>query len=159
MSEKGTEMIKAAIKRSAMKQEDVAKAMGWSKSGLCVRLKNRTVDADEFIDMMELMGYTVDPIPKDGNGDTTFRKTSSLRVREMVDKTIYDTQRAVMIIRTPNIGGCHTELMRDTVTSDYFTVFYHPFNGGGGKIVPCTKDEAVRLAIAFGAEDETIKHM
>lgn len=148
-----SEMIKQAIATKGLQQKDIAAKMGWSPQNFTNRLKNNTIDAEEWIKLAAIIGYEVQMV--DTATDTVLkqrRSSSGPRVVQMIDGYSYDTDKADSICRSPKVFGGWFELFRDMVTGKFFTVAYLE-TGGSACVAVISKENAKRFYTDCGGED------
>lgn len=137
-----SEMIKQAIATKGLQQKDIAAKMGWSPQNFTNRLKNNTIDAEEWIKLARFIGYEIQMV--DVATDTVLklrRNSSGPRVVQMIDGYSYDTDKADALCRSPKVYGGWFELFRDMATGKFFTVAYLE-TGGSACVAVISRDNA-----------------
>ena len=54
-----SDLIKQAIAESDKQQKEVSAHMGWTPQNFANRIKNNTIDADEWVEIAKFLGYEV----------------------------------------------------------------------------------------------------
>lgn len=125
---KVSEMINNAIAIKGLQKKDVATKMGWSPQNFANRLKNESIDANEWIKLADIIGYDVQMIDKETN-ELMQAKRVGKRVTQMIDGTTYDTEKAEVLCHSPKVYGGWFELFKDRSTGKFFTVAYMESEG------------------------------
>ena len=118
-----SDVIKQAIAESEKQQKEVAAHMGWTPQNFANRLKNNTVDADEWVEIAKFLGYEVKMVNTDGKVLKEKKKGIGSRVIQMVDGVTYDTDKSDAICHTSKFAGSFFELYQDA-EDRYFIVLY-----------------------------------
>lgn len=113
-----SDAIKNAIENSHVMQKDVAKHMGWTPQNFANRLRNNTIDADEWVKIARFLGYTVQMVRDEGEIPVGISEP----VKQQVDCVTYNTREAVPVCHTSEFAGAFYELYRDPVHDCYFVV-------------------------------------
>lgn len=119
-----SDVIKQAISESGTQQKEVAAHMGWSPQNFANRLKNNTVDADEWVEIAKFLGYKVEMIGRE-KGDILKEKKRGVgdRVRKMVNGVTYDTEMSEHICNTSEFAGAFFELYKDQEGRLYIVLY------------------------------------
>lgn len=118
-----SDVIKQAIIESDKQQKEVAAHMGWTPQNFANRLKNNTVDADEWVEIAKFLGYKVKMVSADGVELKEKSKGIGNRVVQMVNGVTYDTEKSEAICHTSEFAGSFFELYKDP-EGRYFIVLY-----------------------------------
>ena len=140
-----SEKCKKLIERSDMLQKDVAKAMGWTEASMCNKFRRNSLSAEEFMKIMDILGFEVQIISKDTQEEVRLRKTGvGPRLKMMVNGIKYDTFKSDAICHTDENQPCYDEVYRDE-EGRYFVAHYVNWEGGTNSISPISEDDAQRL--------------
>lgn len=147
------EMLTEAMLKRGVKKKDVAKEMGWSSQNFSNRLKKRTLDAEEWVRIADILDYEIQMVEK-GNGTVLKQRNKSLgvRVTQCVDGYTYDTDKATSICHSPKLYGGWFELFKDVPTGRFFTVAYFE-TGESACLAAITKENAEKFYKDCGGED------
>lgn len=105
-----SDVIKQAIMESDKQQKEVAAHMGWTPQNFANRLKNNTIDADEWVEIARFLGYDLKMVSSDGKELKEKRNGIGHRVVKMVDGVTYDTEKSEAICHTSMFAGSFFEL-------------------------------------------------
>lgn len=148
-----SEMIKQAIATKGLQHKDIAAKMGWSPQSFTNRLRNNTIDADEWIKLAAIIGYEVQMVDMANNTVLKQRRGSSgPHVVQTINGYTYDTDKADALCRSPKVYGGWFELFRDMTTGKFFTVAYFE-TGGSACAAVISKGNAKQFYIDCGGED------
>ena len=139
-----SEIIKQAMAEKGVQQKDVAAHMGWSPQNFANRLRNNTVDADEWVEIAKFIGYEIKMVGSDGVTMEEKKKGIGQRVTQMVDGVIYDTDKAEAICHTNEFADSFFELYKRNDGS-MFIVLYAKWMHGAGTIMPVEDSDAERF--------------
>ena len=132
-----SDIIKKAIEDSPHQQKEVAAHMGWTPQNFQNRLRNNTIDADEWVEIANYLGYEVTMAPI---GEIAGQQAKGRATRQMVGGIIYDTKAAKAICHSSTFLGTFYELYR-METGDYFIVMYSKWLEKG-QIIPISPAHA-----------------
>ena len=113
--------------------------MGWTPQNFQNRLRNNTIDADEWVDIADFLGYEVkmvNPLGKDVAG----QQAKGQATRQMVGGIIYDTKAAKAICHSSKFVGTYYELYK-MESGEYFIVMYSKWLDKG-QIIPISPAHA-----------------
>lgn len=148
-----TEMINQAMLVRGVKKKDVATKMGWSSQNFSNRLKNKTIDAEEWVKLAGILGYEVQMVDAESKTVLKPRKESSgPRVVQIVDGLPLNTDKATSLCRTPKLCGGWFELFQDLVSGEFFTVAYFE-TGESACPARISKENAKKFYMDCGEED------
>ena len=140
-----SEQCKKLIERSEMLQKTVAQAMGWTEAGLCNKFRRNSLSADEFMKILDILGYEMQIVSKDTQEEVKLRKTGiGPRLKMMVNGIKYDTYKADAICHTDAEKPSFDEVYRDD-EGRYFVAHYVNWDGGISSISPIDKDDVKKL--------------
>lgn len=115
-------IIARAIEQSDKMQKEVAAHMGWTPPNFSNRLRNNTIDADEWVKIADFLGYEVKMVSKAGEYDDQ-RNRVGAHVTQQVNCITYNTRNAKPVCHTSEFAGSFFELnWSDDV--GYFVVMY-----------------------------------
>lgn len=132
-----SDIIKKAIEDSPHQQKEVAAHMGWTPQNFQNRLRNNTIDADEWVEIARYLGYKVTMVPDE---EIAGQQAKGQATRQMVGGIIYDTKAAKAICHSSKFVGTFFELYR-TETGDFFIVMYSKWLEKG-QIIPVSPAHA-----------------
>lgn len=141
-----SDVIKQAISESEKQQKEVAAHMGWTPQNFANRLKNNTVDADEWVEIAKFLGYEVKMVSTDGEELKEKSKGVGTRVVKMVDGVTYDTEKSEAICHTSKLTGSFFELYQDP-EGQKFIVLYADWLEDG-IVMPVDESHAQEFAAA-----------
>lgn len=140
-----SDQCKKLIERSDMLQKDVAKAMGWTEASLCNRFRRNSLSAEEFMKIMDILGFEIQIVCKGTQEEVKLRKTGvGPRLKMMVNGIKYDTFKSDAICHTDENQPCYDEVYRDE-EGRYFVAHYVNWEGGTSSISPISKDDVQKL--------------
>ncbi len=146
-----TEILKDLIKRSPMQQKEVAERMGWSPEGTSNKLRRGTISADEFAQMLEILGYEMKIVEIDTSAEVTARRRGvGKRLNMLVNGIRYDTYKADAICHSDESKDMFVELYRDD-EGRYYVANYVNWEGGISSISPIGEADALTLMEELGA--------
>jgi len=151
---KVSEIIKTAIMSSDKQQKEVADGMGWSQQALSNRLRNNSIDAEEWVAISRILGYELKMVAKDGSSVKPKVKGVYPRAQQIVGGYMYDTEKGTAICRTPKMAGASFELYRDIPTKQHYIVIYCDWGTQREIVTPITEQEARDFYKACGGADE-----
>lgn len=108
-----SDVIKQAISESDKQQKEVAAHMGWTPQNFANRLKNNTVDADEWVEIAKFLGYELKMVDKSGESLKEKKAGVGDKVVKMVGGVTYDTEKSEAICHTSEFAGSFFELYID----------------------------------------------
>lgn len=138
-----SEQIKKAIADSGIQQKEVAAHMGWTPQNFANRLRNNTVDGDEWMKIAEFIGYKVQMVDASNAPVKEQRKGIGYRTRRMADGITYDTELSSAICHTNEFVGSFFELY-ESAEGRKFIVLYADWNDEG-IIMPVTEQQAQKF--------------
>lgn len=148
-----SEMLNQAMLVKGVRKKDVAAKMGWSQQNFSNRLKNQTIDAEEWIKLAAILGYEIQMVDKESKVTLKPRKESSgPRVVQVVDGIPFDTEKATSLCRSPKVYGGWFELFQDFATRQFFTVAYFE-TGDSACLARISKDNAERFYADCGGDE------
>ena len=134
-----SDIIKKAIEDSPHQQKEVAAFMGWTPQNFQNRLRNNTIDADEWVKIADYLGYEVKMVNQAGE-NIAGQQAKGRATRQMVGGIIYDTKTAKSICHSSKFVGTFFELYR-METGDFFIVMYSKWLEKG-QIIPVSPAHA-----------------
>lgn len=135
-----SDVIKQAISESKKQQKEVAAHMGWTPQNLANRLKNNTIDADEWVDIANFLGYDVKMVSIDGEPLKEKKNGVGWRTVKMANGVTYDTDKSEAICHTSEFAGSFFELFKDP-EGRYFIVLYAYWQEDG-VVMPVSEKDA-----------------
>ena len=139
------EMLTEAMLKRGVKKKYVAEQMGWSSQNFSNRLKNCTLDAEEWVKIAKILGYEIQMVDADSNAVLKQRnKSTGERVVQCVDGYTFDTDKATSICHSPKLCGGWFELFKDVPTGKFFTVAYFE-TGESACLASITKENAEKF--------------
>lgn len=142
---KASEIVEDAIRAKGILKKEAAGLIEMHPNTLVRKLSENRMKAQEFIDLLERLGYTVSLVDTKENTELKARRRGSgPRVRRMIDGVFYDTRNADAVCRTEIENGWYIELYQDD-DGRYFAVHYSTWEGTGPFITCCPREEAEKL--------------
>lgn len=139
-----SDVIKQAIAESEKQQKEVAAHMGWTPQNFANRLKNNTVDADEWVEIANFLGYDVQMVErKNGELLKERRKGVGVPVTQMVGGVIYDTNKSDAICHTNEFVGSFFELYEDSEGRKFIVLYANWFEAG--IVMPVSEPDAQKF--------------
>jgi len=141
-----SDVIKQAIAESDKQQKEVAAHMGWTPQNFANRLKNNTVDADEWVEIAKFLGYEVKMVNTE-SGEQVKEKRNGIgwRVVKMANGVTYDTDKSEAICHTSVFARSFFELYKDT-EGRYFIVLYANWQADG-IVMPVEETDAEKFMV------------
>lgn len=140
-----SEQCKKLIERSDMLQKDVAKEMGWTEASLCNKFRRNSLSADEFMKIIDILGFEAQIVSKDTQEEVKLRQTGvGPRLKMMVNGIKYDTYKSDAICHTDETQPCFDEVYRDE-EGRYFVAHYVNWDGGISSISPIDESDVEKL--------------
>lgn len=133
-----SDIIKQEIADKGVQQKDVAAFMGWTPQNFANRLRNNTVDGDEFVKITNHLGYDIKIVDSNGNTVEERKKGIGGRAVQMVDRVIYDTEKSDAICHTSEFAESFFELYKNEEYG-YFIVLYAKWTNWQGIIMPANE--------------------
>lgn len=148
------EMLTEAMLRRGVKKKYVAEKMGWSSQNFSNRLKNCTLDAEEWVKVAKILGYEVIMVEEESRAVLKPRnKSTGESVKQYIDGFTYDTDKATSICHSPKLYGGWFELFKDVQSGKFFTVAYFE-TGKSACVAKITKEDAEKFYEDCGGEDK-----
>ncbi len=148
-----SEMLNQAMLVKGVRKKDIAAKMGWSSQNFSNRLKNKTIDAEEWIKLAGILGYEIQMVDMESKAVLKPRKESSgPRVVQIVEGISFDTEKATSLCRSPKVYGGWFELFQDFATRQFFTVAYFE-TGESACLARISKENAERFYLDCGGEE------
>ena len=141
-----SEMLNQAMLVKGVRKKDVAEKMGWSSQNFSNRLKNKTIDAEEWIKIAGILGYEIQMVDMESKVALKPRKESS------GPRVPFDTEKATSLCRSPKVYGGWFELFQDFATKQFFTVAYFE-TGESACLARISKENAERFYLDCGGEE------
>ena len=113
--------------------------MGWTPQNFQNRLRNNTIDADEWVEIARYLGYDVKMVNQFG-ADIAGQQARGTATRQMVGGIIYDTKTAKVICHSSKFVGTFFELYK-MESGDYFIVMFSKWLEKG-QIIPISAAHA-----------------
>lgn len=149
------EMLNQAMLAKGMKKKDVAAQMGWSSQNFSNRMKNGTIDAEEWVKISNILGYEIQMVDLSSNLVLKQRqKSTGPRVVQLVDGIQFDTDKSTSLCHTPKIYGGWFELFKDICTGEFFTVAYFE-TGNSACLARITPENAKQFYLNCGGEEDS----
>lgn len=140
-----SDVIRQAILESDRQQKEVAAHMGWTPQNFSNRLKNNTIDADEWVEIAKFLGYELRMVDtRSGECLREKQKGVAPRTVMMVNGVTYDTEKSEAICHTNTFMGCYFELYKDA-EGRYFVVMVAEWNQYDGVVMPISEFFAVKF--------------
>ena len=118
-----SDVIKQAISESDKQQKEVAAHMGWTSQNFANRIRNNTIDADEWVEIAKFLGYEVKMVNSDGVELKEKVKGVGSRVVKMVDGVTYDTEKSEAICHTSKFAESFFELYKDAEGQKFIVLY------------------------------------
>ena len=134
-----SDIIRKAIEDSPHQQKEVAAHMGWTPQNFQNRLRNNTIDADEWVEIARFLGHEVKMVNQTGD-EIAGQQGKGQATRQMVGGIIYDTKTAKAICHSSKFVGTFFELYK-MESGDYFIVMYSKWLEKG-QIIPISPAHA-----------------
>lgn len=134
-----SDMIRKAIEDSPYQQREIAAHMGWTPQNFQNRLRNNTVDADEWVEIARYLGYEVKMVNQTGE-EIAVQQAKGRATRQMVGGRNYDTKTAKAICHSSKFVGTFFELYK-MESGDFFIVMYSKWLEKG-QIIPVSPAHA-----------------
>lgn len=139
------DIVKEIIKKSDLQQAQVARLMGWTPQNLSNRLGRNTLYAEDFVKLLDVMGYNMIVVEKETEEEVKTRKRGKApRIQMMVNGVKYDTYKADALGVLSFAENLYQELYK-TDEGEYFLVQVAEFDGGVNSITPVTQEVAYEL--------------
>lgn len=140
-----TDICKELIGKSKLLQREVAEKMGWTEQSLSNRFRRKSLSADEFLKMLEILGYDIKIVEAESKDEVKIRRKGiGSTVKMMVGGVKYDTSKADAICHSDESKDMFYEVYRDD-EGRYFIVNYVKWDGGVNTITPIGEDDAIRI--------------
>ena len=133
-------IIRKAIEESPHQQKEVAAHMGWTPQNFQNRLRNNTIDADEWVEIANYLGYEVKMVSQMGEELAGQQGGKGPATRQMVGGVIYDTKAARAVCHSSVFLGTYFELYK--LESGEFFLVMHSKWLEKGQIIPITAQHA-----------------
>ena len=148
------ETVKELIKMSDLQQAQIARLMDWTPQNLSNRLGRNTLYAEDFVKLLDVLGYKMIIVEKESEEEVKTRKRGKApRLQKMVNGVKYDTYRADAICYKETVKDCMFHELYRTDDGEYFLVQVMLYEGGVDSIAPVSK-EAANILISFMKEYE-----
>ena len=118
-----SDLIKQAIAESDKQQKEVSAHMGWTPQNFANRIKNNTIDADEWVEIAKFLGYEVKMVTSEGEELKEKTKGIGCRVVKMVEGVTYDTEKSEAICHTSKFTGSFFELYQDPEGQKFIVLY------------------------------------
>ena len=139
------DIVKEIIKKSDLQQAQVARLMDWTPQNLSNRLGRNTLYAEDFVKLLDVMGYKMLIVEKDTEEEVKTRKRGKApRIQMMVNGVKYDTYKADALGCLSFAENLYQELYK-TDEGEYFVANVADFEGGVNSITPVTPEVAYDL--------------
>lgn len=140
-----SEICKEMIKKSSLQQKDVGEKMGWTPQSLSNKLKRNSLSAEEFVKLIEILGYEMKIVSKELQEEVKVRRKGiGERLKMMVDGVKYDTYEADAICHSDPSGDVLIELYKDD-EGRFFVAQYANWEGGVNSISPISETSAMKM--------------
>ena len=149
------ETAKEIIKKSDLQQAQVARLMGWTPQNLSNRLGRNTLYAEDFMKLLDVLGYKALIVEKDSEEEVKTRKRGlAPRIQMMVNGVKYDTYKADALCHSEPIQDCMFIELYKTDDGKYFLAQVMLFDGGVDSITPVRKEVAERMIAEMKANEQ-----
>ena len=139
------DIVKGIIKKSDLQQAQVARLMDWTPQNLSNRLGRNTLYAEDFVKLLDVMGYKMLIVEKDTEEEVKTRQRGRApRIQMMVNGVKYDTFKADALGCLSFAEDFYQELYK-TDDGEYFVAQVAEFDGGVNSITPVTPEVAYEL--------------
>ena len=147
---KAADIIRDILKAENISGRELARRIGRVPSAVSTKLKNNTLTAEVFFDWCDKLGYEV-IVQRKGDGERIdgSRRGIGPRLRRMVGKIIYDTEKSAALCHTPEQDGWFMELYVDD-DGRFFVAHYTDWEGSENFISQVNPEEARRLYDTYG---------
>lgn len=151
-----SEILKDALIAKNISQRKFAGMMGWTPQNFSQRLKKNTFTAEEWNQMMKMLGYEVKLVELESGIEFEARKKGhGRRVKQVINGVLYDTYKADMICSNFYVDGSeYTDGMAFELYVDSFRRFfiarYVEWEDGKDSITTVTMEYARELYLKFG---------
>ena len=146
---KAADIIRELMDAEGVSGRELARKIGRAPSAVSSRLTNNTLTAETFFEWCDILGYEVVVQKKDcGSKFQGKRRGIGPRMRRMVGRIIFDTEKSEAICHTPERDGWFMELYADE-EGRFFIAHYNSW-GGENFISQAGADEARCMYDAYG---------
>ena len=140
-----SDICKELIGKSKLTQKQVAEQMGWTEQSLSNRFRRKSLSSDEFIKMLEILGYEIEIVEAESKDEVKIRRKGvGKTVKMMVGGVKYDTSKADALCHSDDSKDMFYEIYRDD-DGRYFVVNYVKLAGGVNTITPIGEEDALRI--------------
>ena len=140
------EIVKELIKTTDLQQAEVARLMGWTPQNLSNRLGRNTLYAEDFMKLLDVIGYKAVIVEKETEEEVKTRKRGiAPRLQMMVNGVKYDTYKADALCHTEPIQDCMFHELYQNEEGEYFLAQVMLCEGGVDSITPVTEEAAKKL--------------
>lgn len=140
------ETVKELIKKTDFQQAEVARLMDWTPQNLSNRLGRNTLYAEDFMKLLDVMGYKAIIVEKDSEEEVKTRKRGiAPRLQMMVNGVKYDTYKADAVCHRVIAKDCMFHELYKTDDGNYFLAQVMLFEGGVDSITPVSEEAAEKL--------------
>ena len=148
------DIVKGIIKKSDLQQAQVARLMDWTPQNLSNRLGRNTLYAEDFVKLLDVMGYKMLIIEKETEEEVKTRKRGiAPRMQMMVNGVKYDTYKADALCHSEPIQDCMFHELYQTEEGEYFLAQVMLCDGGVDSITPVTEEAAEKLMSVMKATE------
>lgn len=140
-----SEKTKELINRSGTLNKDVAEHLGCTPAALSNKLRRNTLTAEEFMKIIEFLGYEMKIVNAETSNEIKERKRGiGERLRMMVNGIKYDTYNADAVGHSEPGGDIFYELYKDE-KDRYFVAAYMNWENGVNSISPISEGAAKEM--------------
>ncbi len=152
------DLVYAALKEKGISQAEASHRMNMVPQQLNARLKRGSLRADEFIEVLDVIGVEVVLMDKETGGEIHLPGYGR-RVKMMVDHVVYDTSKSSALsnsfyadgVNEYNEDGKASELYVDR-QGRYFFAEYSNWKDAKDRIVPANGEVAADFIKRYGTE-------
>lgn len=151
------EWIMAALHTADMTQAELSSKLGWPPQKLNRRINQNTLRADEFLQIMDMIGVNVSfSIKESGAQVRAHLRGYGRKVKQMVNGVSYDTAASDALSNSFFADGENEytdgRAMELYISKEgrYFLAEYSTFEGAKDRIVPCSAEEAASFITKHG---------
>lgn len=145
-------ILKEALCAKNITQGKFAKMMGWTPQNFGQRLKKNSFTAEEWNQMMNMLGYEVKVVELESGVEfETRKKGHGRRIRQVINGVLYDTCKADALCsdfycdgENEYTDGMAFELYVDSF-GRFFVARYVEWDNGTDSITPINREEAKKL--------------
>lgn len=145
-----SDILRAVMKAESVSINRLADMVGRSPNAVYARIQKGTMPVPVWLEWLDMLGYEV-VVRKKGTDQLAGgrRRGVGARLRGMVGKVIYDTNKADAICHTPERDGWFIEVYRDD-SGRFFAAHYTNWITANDFITAMDIVDAYRLYLTYG---------